>query len=173
MNRSKAPVGALLGCLLLTSPASLAADRFDHRGAVGLLLGSGFELGELVHGGQFDEYQRGVAELGLSVAVGENGNEFKAVVQAGRRGALEWSAFGGYRGYFGQERLKTFFDLDLAFDLRPDFTAGPRLAFGAQYELHPLIGVFAGLDARLGIGSPTRFSAGAFAGFQFRSYLLE
>ena len=173
MSRSKGPAVALLGCLLLTSPGSLAAERFDHRGAVGLLLGGGFELGELVRSGQFDEYSRGVAELGLSVAVGENGNEFKAVVQAGHGSELEWTVFGGYRGYFGQERLKTFFDLDLAFDVRPSFTAGPRLAFGVQYELHSLVGVFAGLDARLGIGSPARFAAGAFAGIQVRSYLLE
>ena len=94
-------------------------------------------------------------------------------MQAGHVSELEWSVFGGYRGYFGQERLKTFFDLDLAFDVRPNFTAGPRLAFGAQYELHSLVGVFAGLDARLGIGSPSRFSAGVFAGIQIRSYLLE
>jgi hypothetical protein len=127
----------------------------------------------LVHGDQFDEYSRGLAELGLSVGLLENGNEFKAVVQAGRRGGLEWSVFAGFRGYFGQERLKTFFDLDLAFDVRPDFTAGPRLGFGVQFELHPLVGVFAGLDARVGIGSPTRFAAGAFAGFQIRSYLLD
>ena len=81
--------------------------------------------------------------------------------------------YGGYRAYFGQDRLKTFVDLDGAVDVRPSFAIGPRLALGVQYELHPLFGLFGGLAARVGIGSPTRFAASAFAGFQLRSYLLQ
>jgi hypothetical protein len=162
-----------LGTVLMTCLPAQATERFDHRGALGLLLGGGFELGELVRSGQFDEYSRAIANLGVTVAIGENGNELKLVVQAAKPGSIEWSSYAGYRGYFGQDRLRTFFDLDLAVDVRPFFTAGPRLAFGLQYELHPLVGVFAGLAARVGIGSPTRFAASGFAGLQFRSYLLE
>lgn len=109
----------------------------------------------------------------MTAAIGENGNELKLVVEAARPSSPEWATYAGYRGYFGQERFKTFFDLDLAVDVHPRFAAGPRLAFGLQYELHPLVGVFAGLAARVGIGSPTRFAASAFAGLQLRTYLLE
>ncbi len=158
---------------LTTCGAAPAADRFDHRGAIGLLIGGSVELGELVHGGQFDEYSRGGGDLGVTVAPGAEGNEYKLVVEAAKRGSLEWTAYGGYRGYFGQERLKTFFDVDAAIDIRPRFAIGPRLALGVQYDFHPLFGVFGGVAARIGVGNPSRFAAGAFAGMQLRSYLLQ
>ena len=173
MKPSKALKSSLLGLVLMTCLPAQATERFDHRGALGLLLGVGFELGELVRNGQFDEYSRAIGDLGVTAAIGDDGNELKLVVQAARPGTPEWGGYAGYRGYFGQERLKTFFDLDLAVDVRPSFAAGPRLAFGLQYELHPLVGIFAGLAARVGIGSPTRFAASAFAGLQLRTYLLE
>jgi hypothetical protein len=159
--------------VLTTSGAAPAAERFDHRGALGILLGGGVELGELVHGGQFDEYSRGIADLGVTLAPGPDSNEFKLVFEAAKPRSFEWMAYGGYRAYFGQDRLKTFVDLDGAVDVRPSFAIGPRLALGVQYELHPLFGLFGGLAARVGIGSPTRFAASAFAGFQLRSYLLQ
>jgi hypothetical protein len=173
MKPSTALKSSLLGTVLMACLPAQATERFDHRGSLGLLLGGGFELSELVRSGQFEEYSRAIGSLGVTAAIGENGNELKLVVQAAKPGSVEWTAYTGYRGYFGQERLKTFFDLDLALDIRPYFTAGPRLAFGLQYELHPLVGLFAGLAVRVGIGSPTRFAASGFAGLQFRSYLLE
>jgi len=162
-----------MSIVLTACTAARAAERFDHRGAVGLLIGGGAEVGELVHGGQFDEYSRGIVDLGVSVAPTADGNEYKLVIEAAKPGSLEWLVYGGYRGYFGEDRLKTFFDIDAAVDVRPNFTIGPRLALGVQYDFHPLIGLFGGVAARIGIGSPSRFAAGAFAGFQLRSYLLQ
>jgi hypothetical protein len=162
-----------MSIVLTACTAARAAERFDHRGAVGLLVGAGAEVGELVHGGQFDEYSRGIADLGVSVAPTADGNEYKLVLEAAKLGSLQWLVYGGYRGYFGQDRLKTFFDIDAAVDVRPNFTVGPRLALGVQYDFHPLMGLFGGVAARIGIGSPSRFAAGVFAGFQFRSYLLQ
>ena len=162
-----------MSIVLTACTAAPAAERFDHRGAVGLLLGGGAEVGELVHGGQFDEYSRGIVDLGISVAPTSDGNEYKLVIEAAKPGSLQWLVYGGYRGYFGEDRLKTFFDIDGAFDVRPNFTVGPRLALGVQYDFHPLFGLFGGVAARIGIGSPSLFAAGVFAGFQLRSYLLQ
>ncbi len=162
-----------MSIVLTACAAAPAAERFDHRGAVGLLVGAGAEVGELVRGGQFDEYWRGIADLGISVAPTADGNEYKLVIEAAKPASPQWSVYAGYRGYFGEDRLKTFVDIDAAVDLRPNFTAGPRLALGIQYDFHPLVGLFGGVAARLGIGSPSRFAAGAFAGFQLRSYLLQ
>lgn len=159
--------------VLMTCAAAPGAERLDHAGSVGLLLGAGIDVGEMVHGGQFDEYTRGIADLGITLAPGSDGNEYKLVMEAAKPGSLQWLLYGGYRGYFGQERLKTFFDLDGAVDVKPNFTVGPRLALGVQYDFHSLIGVFGGVAARVGIGSPTRFAASAFGGLQIRSYLLQ
>jgi hypothetical protein len=159
--------------LLLIAAPALSADRYDHRGALGLLIGGGFEFAELVRAGTFEERARGTAQLGISGAIGENGNELKVVVQVAGFGPPAWVVFAGYRGYFGAERFKTFMDLDLALDFHPDLVVGPRVGFGVQYELHPLLGVFAGLAVRAGIGAITRFSGEAFAGVQLRSYVLE
>lgn len=146
----------------------------DHRGAVGLLLGPSLELGEWVRGGKFDEYARGGGYAGLSFAIGVNGNELHAWARALRNGdSIAWSGVAGYRGYFGEDQLKTFFDLGARFDVTPEASAGPRLGFGVQWEFSSFAGVFAGLAAHLGAGNGLRFSAEAFTGIQLRSYLLE
>ena len=130
-------------------------------------------MGELVHGGKFDEYSRIIGDLGLTIAPRLDGNEYKLVLEAAKPGSPQWLIYGGYRGYFGDDRFKTFIDLDGAIDVRPNFTFGPRVGLGIQYDFHGVMGAFAGLAARVGIGSPTRFAASAFAGLQVRSYLLQ
>jgi hypothetical protein len=137
-------------------------------------LGTGLELGEIVHSGTFDEYARPEATLGFSVPIGFEGNELKAIVRAAKASdALGWSLIAGYRGYFGTEQFKTFLDLDAAIDFGPARAFGPRLGFGAQWEIGSTAGIFGGIAARAGVGSRTRFAAEIFAGLQLRSYLLE
>ncbi len=151
----------------------MAAERLDHRGAVGLLLASQLELGEWVKGGTFNEYARPGGLLGLSCAIGVNGNELHAWVRALKdTDFVAWSGVVGYRGYFG-ERVKTFFDLGARIDIAPQAAIGPRIGFGVQSELSSFAGLFAGLAVHAGVGNGLRFSAEAFAGIQLRSYLLE
>jgi hypothetical protein len=164
----------LVPVLLLTGVPATAADRLDHRGALGLLLGTGLELGELVQSGTFEEYARPEVSLGFSVPVGVEGNELKAWARAAKASeAVAWSFIAGYRGYFGSEQFKTFIDLDAAFDFGPKRAVGPRLGFGLQWEIGSTAGIFAGVAARAGVGSHIRFAAELFAGLQLRSYLLE
>lgn len=164
----------ILWAVVVSTSAVSAVERLDHRGAVGLLLGPSLELGEWVKGGKFDEYSRIGGYLGLSFAIGANGNELHGWVRSlSGGGPLAWSGVAGYRGYFGEEQLKTFFDLGARVDLTPQFTLGPRIGFGIQWEFSSLAGVFGGLAAHLGAGNGLRFSAEAFAGVQLRSYLFE
>lgn len=164
---------AILAAVLI-STSVFASDRFDHRGSIGLHLGPELEVGEWVKGGRFEEYARGGAQLGITCAIGVNGNElhgWAGVLRDGGSTALVGVA--GYRGYFGAERVKSFVDLDARIDFSPRLTAGPRVGLGAQYEISPIVGLYAGIAVHAGVGDGLRFSAEAFSGFQFRTYLLE
>ena len=113
--------------------------------------------------------------LGVTAAIGSNGNELKLFALAGRRTEMSpaWSFSLGYRGYFGEERFKTFFDLDGTVDVTPAFAVGPRIGVGFQYEVNSLVGVFVALAAHVGAGNGGIFGGDALVGFQIRSYLLE
>src|SRR5260370_17145980 len=102
MKPSKALKSSLLGLALMTCLPAQAAERFDHRGALGLLLGVGFELGELVRNGQFDEYSRAIGDLGVTAAIGEDGNELKLVVQAARPGTPDCCRYAVSPAHFRQ-----------------------------------------------------------------------
>ena len=149
--------------------------RFDHRGSIGLLMSPALELSDRAAGGQvIDHPGHFLGALGVSVAVGENGNELKLLAQgASLGGQLGWSVVGGYRGYFGRERFKTFLDLDARLDVAPAFDVGPRIGLGVQWEATQLLGLFAGIAGHVGVGNGILFTGNAFVGIQVRSYLLE
>lgn len=161
---------------LLVGTTADAEQRFDHRGAVGLLLGGGLEFKEGITASQErDGGLRFPAELGGTYAIGYDGNELLALVRGSFGGPqLDTALIAGYRGYFGaHERFKTFFDLEAAAHFTPSFAVGPRIGFGAQYELSSIVGLYLGAGAQLAFGTGLRFSADLVAGLQFRSYLLE
>src|ERR1700687_139478 len=159
---------------VLLSTTAQAMERWDHRGAVGLLTAVGLDVQDRVKGEVATEQAgRFAGILGGTWAIGNDGNEVKLFVQAFARGGTAWAISAGYGGYFGQERFKTFYDLDGRFDLSPVFTVGPRVGLGLQYEATQTIGVFAMLATRIGVGNGWAFSGEAFVGVQLRTYLLE
>jgi len=163
----------LLTAVLLSATVQ-ALERWDHRGAVGLLAAGGLDVEDRVKGQVATEQAGRLAGmLGGTCAIGNNGNELKLFVQAFVRGGTAWAILAGYRGYFGQERFKTFFDLDGRFDVAPAFTVGPRVGLGVQYEATQTIGFFATLAAHIGVGNGAIFSGEVLAGVQLRTYLLE
>jgi len=172
VRRSRAAV--FLPLLLLLPALARADERFDHRGAVGLLLGGGGEF-RFNTGPNVDERGlRGVLDLGGTWAIGYNGNELLGWVRAAPSASgWGWSAVAGYRGYYGYERLRTFVDLDLAAQFRPLLTAGVRVGAGVQYEITSNVGVFVGVGLQLGGGNGVVLSGEVISGLQLRSYLLE
>lgn len=152
-----------------------AGERLDHHGAVGLLIGAGGDYrSQALPTGDTSIGFRLPLDLGGTYNVGDDSNE---LLLAGRvellAPSLITSAYGGYRSYFGQDAWKTFFDLHVRADFTPAFTAGPRMGFGAQYELNSLVGVFAAIGAHVGAGAGIRFGGELLLGMQFRSFLLE
>jgi hypothetical protein len=165
---------ALLFALISSAPAA-AADRLDHHGAVGLLIGSGLDVRQAASPtGNAQTGLRLPIDLGGTYNVGHDSNELKLVLRGELLGTnFIGSIYGGYRGYFGHDAWKTFFDLDLRADLFPQLTAGPRMGLGVQYEVSSLIGVYCALAAHVGAGQGIRFGGELTVGVQLRSYLLE
>jgi hypothetical protein len=195
----KTPLAILVA--LLAIPAQ-ADERYDHKGAVGLLIGfSGEYKASATLGGGGDEGFRFGTELGMTYAVGAEGNALKAAVRAlfggikpgcsnfpsgelrGSCAPVDLALFLGYRGYFDLGQWKTFFDIDAAQHIVPRFnpsnartqvyTIGPRVAVGAQFDFLPVAGSFLMLEGQIGFGDGLRYGAALVFGFQLRSYLLE
>lgn len=150
------------------------ATAQNHRGSVGVSLAGGGALQGVL--GETSAAERGGAliDLGASLAIDADGNELQAFVR-GSFGATtpELSAAFGYRGYFGPDAWKTFFDVGLVADATPRFAAGPRLGLGVQYDFHPLLGGFVVADARFMIGPQVRAVGSLSAGLQLRSYWFQ
>jgi hypothetical protein len=177
-------VKPLLATLVVFASVTAGAEeRYDHRGSLGLLVGGSIERKDSANNNSpqnsADELGgwRGSAELGGTIAVGSDGNDFKLVVRAQFGGAFDLGIYSGYRGYFSIGQWKTFFDLDLAGHITPLFaphvTVGPRVGVGVQLDFLPIMGAYAVLGGQIGFGDGLRYGAELTIGFHFRSYLLE
>lgn len=164
----------MLALTLMALAAEPVTERYDHHGAIGLVVG--------VHGARKDiggvnvvpdsGWRTGL-DLGATFNVGYHSNEVIIVGRVALGGAFESSAYTGYRNYFGADRWKTLLDLDLAFQFTPFFTVGPRFGVGVQYEFAPIGGVYLQLAGNIGIGQVLMYKIEAVLGVQLRSFLLE
>jgi hypothetical protein len=158
------------------SSSALAVERWDHRGSLGLFFRGGFAGAARVSVAAGSDLQPKLPlDLGTSWGFSAEGNELHLYARLflsqppPHGGAIAL----GYRGYFGDDRVKTFVDLDGMVHVAPAFNVGPRLSFGAMYELAPIVGVSLGVGAYFGGGSTFLFVADAIVGLQFRSYLFD
>ncbi len=161
--------------LVVAAPAAAQAERFDHQGSIFAVVapGAAYHVGtaNFVHNGG-----RWCALVGGGMATQLERVEFLFLGRAtGRTDALEVSALAGVRTTFlGGERWGTFADVQLALELYPAPTLGPRFAVGAQFEIAPVAGVFcsAGAMAGVGPGSNLLGTADVSCGLQLRTYVL-
>jgi hypothetical protein len=178
----------------------MAVDRFDHRGSLGLLVSGGLGgFDSVAFGGLHDlcvwnpsacNGSRYWLDLGLTYGFSESGNDLVFRAQgdfAGAGAPFDFALESGYRVYFGQERLKTFFELDGTIHLMPAhyqdsvgnvqfspaLSLGPAFGVGVQYEVTPVFGVFAAIQAGIDVGQVLRFAAHAAVGIQLRTYVFE
>jgi len=169
---------SLVAVALLTSAAGWAEDRFDHQGALGLLVsgGAGDKATLRYSNRPADTGARYPIDVGASYPLGYSGNDLLLMGELAlppHGGPADAAVWGGYRRYFGRERVKTYLDLMGAAHLTPDVTFGPRLGLGVQYEWTSIFGTYLGINGEIGVGQVLRFSAQIALGIQLRSYLLE
>lgn len=160
------------GLVVLASSQTFAGG-FEHRGSLGLIVSGGGEYrSAITPSAVTDNGPRANVDLGGTLAFSEH---WVALLE-GRVSfggpAMGLSFFGGLRNSWGDE-FKTFFDLTLSVHALPTFSIGPRVGFGIQYELSPVIGVFGLIAAQFGGGTSLRFGAEGMIGVQFRTYVLE
>jgi hypothetical protein len=181
MSRASPLGAALLLALLHGAPAQAqpAAEppplpvqaRTDHYGALGFTVAGGVDVSSAIGGGQTAGGVRAPVEVGVTLGVTEK----TEVRLAGRLGLPwpfpDWSVTAGIRNSRG-EQWKTFFDLDFAAHLSPIWTLGLRVGFGVQYDVLPVLGVFAVLAFQGGGGAGLRLAGELLLGFQLRSYLF-
>ncbi|MFZ5445742.1 MAG: hypothetical protein ACOZQL_37460 [Myxococcota bacterium] len=161
-------------CLALVASAAWAND---HRGSLGLTLSTGGEfVTAIAVAGAGDRGGRIPIELGATLALFDR-TELRV---AGRLEPglppltiLGGSLYAGIRNSFGFERWKTFFDLDFAAHLAPQLSLGGRVAVGLQYDVLPIMGVYATIGGQLGGFAGLRLSFEGMVGVQFRTYLFE
>lgn len=165
------------GCALIAALISAAAFADEHRGSLGLIVAGGFEPVSAVSvTGPSDRGFRVPIEVGGTLGLWAH----TSLRVAGRLGApipslTTWavSFYGGVRNAFSIGPWVTFFDLDLAIHAVPFFTAGARAGFGVQYDVLPIMGVYALISGQLGGGVALRLSGDVMIGVQFRTYLFE
>lgn len=155
------------------------AGAQSHRGSLGVTVASGVDFSTLVAGTRGGGSESGIRvpiEVGGTLGITDkseltlSGRFAPGVYAASFLGA---SFYGGLRQSFGYDKLKTFFDLQLAIHVAPHFTAGARVAFGVQYDVLDVMGVYAQLAGQLGGALVLRLGGELMLGVQFRTYLFE
>jgi len=170
---SRSAVAGLAAVLVLAAPAGALEPRFDHRDQMGLAAEVGFGRVTATTSGGLSRstYDLGSLRLAWSLEVTGEGDEillggsWSPAVEVGE---TAWVVDARYRGFFGSEELKTFFDAGLVAAVAPRVAAGPRLGFGVMYDFSRDAGVFASLGAATAFGEFRGFSVGVGVGFQWR-----
>ena len=164
--------------VLLFFPLAAGAEeeeRWDHRGALGLLAGGGVDfVGQVKSGGQTQEGTYGLVETLLTFPMGASGNEWTVGSrEAIGSGTVDVAVAGGLRAYFGDDRFKTYLTAELAVHVTPNVTAGPRIGIGIQYEILPTFGIYLGGAVEVTAGQGIRLAGSVLGGFQLRTYVFE
>lgn len=172
------PISLPIALLALAPTAASAAyafedgSRLDHRGQPSLLAAPALEhlivdragrktrastglLGEAAWGFPLSD-EGGEGLLGLRAGVGLDGGETRL------------APFALYRGYFGDDAWKTYFDIGAFVRVEPVWGGGVRMGFGVQHDPSEHVGLFAGAGGGLAFGDGLQASIDLLAGVQLR-----
>jgi hypothetical protein len=162
--------------LLGAGRAAALEPRFDHRDQQGPFAAILLARDTVSPGGGVTETHLGPAlHVGWSLEVSGEGDELLAGAQVPLGGfsdadrtrvlaALDLR----YRGYFGSEELKTFFELGLWGTVASRWTAGPVAGLGLQVDLSRAAGLFATATFATSFGEARVASLQAGVGVQVR-----
>lgn len=165
----------VLAAALLPAAAGALEPRFDHgdsHGPVVEVLGAHDSVSA---GGRTFQAWRPALRAGWGVDPTGEGNE---LVLAADVALKSWSdpdrheellsASARYRGYFGTEEWKTYFEAGLWAPLRSRLGVGPLIGLGVAYDFSQDVGVFAGAEFATAFGDGRALTFAGLAGWQFR-----
>lgn len=174
MRARRSPPAALL-CLglLAGAPASALEPRYDHRDQLGLLLeASGSWDAVTVGGASQSQWRWPTLRLAFTFDLSGEGDELAlGGAWSGRGGGtpdVEWALDARYRGYFGSDEFKTFFEVGLWAPVSPRLAVGPRAGLGASWDFSRGLGVFLAFGFATAFGEFRGASLDAGAGVQAR-----
>jgi hypothetical protein len=146
-----------IGALLALATGLVPIE--DHRDQWGFTAGVGTALDIASTPGQVSDYQPGfkfLLEVGATLAVTDLGDELALRLRFVDLAHIGPQLLFGYRGYFGDEKFKTFFQADLFLTSAPFWGGGVHGGLGAQYDFDRSWGLF------LQLGYGVTFGASIF-----------
>ena len=162
-----------VAALLAATRAGGLEPRFDHRDQLGVLLEAAASRDTATVAGSSESlYRLLTLRLAFSTDITGEGDELVlgGSWNGGRRSAarVEWAADARYRGYFGSDELKTFFEAGLWAPLSPRLAVGPRVGLGAAWDFTRRFGVFLAFSFATAFGEFRGASLELGAGVQAR-----
>ena len=167
----------LLALALALAPLAARAlePRFDHRDSHGPLLEFLLAHDTVVAGGNTTHSWRPALRAGWGFDVTGEGSELIASADVALRSfddpareRILVSTSLRYRGYFGTEEWKSWFEAGLWVPVASRVAVGPLVGVGLMYDFSDAAGLFAGAEFASAIGDGRVVSFGGVAGFQLR-----
>lgn len=165
---------ALLAALLPAAGGALE-PRFDHSDSHGPVLEVVGAHDSVAAGGRTSQSWRPALRAGWGVDVTGEGSELIVSADLALR---SWRDPGDervlvttsarYRGYFGTDEWKTYFEAGVWAPLRSRLGVGPLVGLGVVYDFSLDVGVFAGAQFATAFGDGRTVSLAGHAGWQFR-----
>lgn len=150
----------VLAALCLPASARSIEPRFDHRDQRGVLAELGFVRDSVTTGGGVTvSASRPLLRVAYGFDLSGQGDELLLGASSRldawgdhRPEMLRLALEARYRGYFGTEELKTFFEVGLGVPVSPKLAIGPRVGLGAIYDFGRSGGICASAAFATGLG---------------------
>lgn len=164
---------ALLTSLVLAVPARALEPRFDHRDENGLFAEMGVSRDTISADGLSATRYAPVLRLAYGADLIGDGSELAVgaslrLGSAAGAGDVHWAADLRYRGYFGTDELKTFFDVGIWAPFSTRWAVGPRVGLGAIYDFGRGLGLYLSIGFGTGFGQMRVVALDAAAGLHWR-----
>ena len=166
-----------LALAVATAPATAAAlePSYGHEDAHGPMIELLVLHDTVVANGVTTNAWRPALRAGWSLDVTGSGGELVVAADVAlrswddpERGRVLASVSARYRGYFGTEEWKSWFEAGIWVPVASRVAVGPLVGVGLMYDFSDAAGVFAGAEFATAVGDGRVVSFGGVAGFQLR-----